>query len=71
MGYRLVVFNISSNVRLQNKGSLLGQREHTSFEAYEEDIGKLCEMAEHVLFTIMNEAVKYDKFKSRYSQVCL
>jgi hypothetical protein len=34
----------------------LGRKDHTSFEAYEEDIGKLHKMAEQVLFTILNEA---------------
>jgi hypothetical protein len=49
----------------------LGRKEHTSFEGYEEDIGKLHKMAEQVLFTILNEAVKYDRFKSHYNRVSL
>lgn len=49
----------------------LGRKDHTSFEAYEKDIGKLHKMAEQVLFTILNEAVKYGKFKSQYNQVSL
>ena len=49
----------------------LGRKEHTSFEGYEEDIGKLHKMAEQVLFTILDEAVKYDRFKSHYNRVSL
>ncbi len=40
----------------------LGKKEHTSFEAYREDIGKLSKMSEQVLFTILQEAVKYNQF---------
>lgn len=49
----------------------LGRKEHTSFEGYKEDIGKLHKMAEQVLFTILNEAVKYDRFESHYNRVSL
>lgn len=41
----------------------LGRKEHDSFEAYQEDVGRLSKMSEQVLFTILNEAVKYGRFE--------
>ena len=40
----------------QIKEIYLGQKEHTSFEDYREDVGKLAKMAEQVEFTIIKEA---------------
>lgn len=51
------------------KEVFLGRKEHTSFEKYREDIGKLHKMSEQVLFTILKEAVKYNRFESRYNRV--
>jgi glucosyl-3-phosphoglycerate synthase len=45
----------------QIKEIFLGHKEHTSFEDYREDVGKLAKMAEQVEFTIINEAVKYGR----------
>ena len=39
----------------------MGGKEHTSFEDYREDVGKLSKMAEQVEFTIIREAIKYDR----------
>ena len=71
MGYRCPVFNRNGDVWSQNKGSILSRKEYTSFEGYKEDTGKLHKMAEQVLFTILNEVVKYDRFKSYYNRVSL
>ncbi len=49
----------------------LERKEHTSFDGYQEDIGKLHKMAEQVSFTILNEAVRHDRFESNYNQVSL
>ncbi len=49
----------------------LGRKEHTSFDGYKEDIAKLHKMSEQVLFTILNEAVKYDRFEQHYYRVSL
>jgi hypothetical protein len=38
-----------------------GHKEHTSFEDYREDVGKLAKMAEQVEFTIIKAAIKYDR----------
>ncbi|WP_158384888.1 glycosyltransferase [Candidatus Nitrososphaera evergladensis] len=43
------------------KEIFLGKKEHASFDAYREDVGKLSKMSEQVLFTIMQEAVKYNR----------
>jgi hypothetical protein len=45
------------------KEIFLGKKEHTSFDAYKEDIGKLGRMSEQVLFTILREAVNYERFE--------
>jgi glycosyltransferase involved in cell wall biosynthesis len=45
------------------KEIFLGKKEHTSFDAYKEDIGKLSRMSEQVLFTILREAVNYRRFE--------
>ena len=53
------------------KEVFLGRKEHTSFDGYKEDVGKLHKMSKQVLFTILNEAVKYDRFESHYSRVSI
>ncbi|HEU4467569.1 MAG TPA: hypothetical protein VFR61_00865, partial [Nitrososphaeraceae archaeon] len=45
----------------QIKEIFLGNKEHTSFEAYREDVGKLAKMAEQVEFTIIKEASKHGR----------
>jgi glycosyltransferase involved in cell wall biosynthesis len=45
----------------QLKEIFLGHKEHTSFEEYREDIGKLAKMAEQVEFTIIKEALKHSR----------
>lgn len=47
----------------QIKEVFLGTKEHTSFEDYREDVGKLAKMAEQVEFTIIREAVKYQRIQ--------
>jgi glycosyltransferase involved in cell wall biosynthesis len=42
----------------------LGKKEHTSYDEYAEDVGVLSKMSEQVLFTIVKEAVSYDRFES-------
>jgi glucosyl-3-phosphoglycerate synthase len=39
----------------------LGSKDHASFADYEEDVTKLSKMAEQVGFTIIREAMKYDR----------
>lgn len=39
----------------------MGTKDHTSFEDYREDISKLSKMAEQVEFTIIREAIKYER----------
>jgi hypothetical protein len=39
----------------------MGRKEHTSFEDYREDVAKLSKMAEQVEFTIIREAIKFDR----------
>ncbi|HEU4824653.1 MAG TPA: glycosyltransferase [Nitrososphaeraceae archaeon] len=43
------------------KEVFMGSKEHASFEDYREDVGKLSKMAEQVEFTIIREAIKYDR----------
>lgn len=45
----------------QIKEIFLGNKEHTSFEDYREDVGKLAKMAEQVEFAIINEAFKHGR----------
>ena len=52
----------------QIKEIYLGTKEHTSFEDYREDVGKLAKMAEQVEFTIIKEAIKYGRI-DRYEDV--
>jgi glycosyltransferase involved in cell wall biosynthesis len=49
----------------QIKEVFLGHKDHTSFEDYREDIGKLAKMAEQVEFTIINEAFKHNRINLR------
>jgi len=46
------------------KEVFLGHKEHTSFEDYREDVGKLAKMAEQVEFTIIKEAFKHGRIDS-------
>jgi glycosyltransferase involved in cell wall biosynthesis len=48
----------------QIKEIFLGHKEHTSFEDYREDVGKLAKMAEQVEFTIIKEAIKHGRLDS-------
>ncbi len=43
----------------QIKEIFLGHKDHTSFEDYREEVGKLAKMAEQVGFTILKEAFKH------------
>jgi glycosyltransferase involved in cell wall biosynthesis len=45
----------------QIKEIYLGMKEHTSFDDYREDVGKLAIMAEQVEFTIIKEAFKHGR----------
>jgi glycosyltransferase involved in cell wall biosynthesis len=45
----------------QIKEIYLGTKEHTSFDDYREDVGKLSKMAEQVEFTIIKEAIKHGR----------
>ena len=47
----------------QIKEIFLGTKEHTSFEDYREDVGKLAKMAEQVEFTILKEATRYGRIE--------
>ena len=54
-----VWFLIESAMQGYNiKDVFMGSKEHTSFEDYREDVGKLSKMAEQVEFTIIREAIK-------------
>lgn len=44
------------------KEVFMGYKDHTSLEAYREEVGNLRKMAEQVSFTILKEAVKYNRF---------
>jgi glucosyl-3-phosphoglycerate synthase len=43
------------------KEVFLGEKKHTSFEDYKDDVSKLSKMAEQVEFTIIREAIKYKR----------
>jgi hypothetical protein len=45
------------------KEIFMGTKEHTSFEDYREDVSNLSKMAERVEFTIIREAIKYDRLE--------
>ncbi|MGH9972363.1 MAG: glycosyltransferase [Nitrososphaeraceae archaeon] len=45
----------------QIKEIFLGHKQHTSFEDYREDVGKLAKMAEQVEFTIIKEAFNHGR----------
>jgi glycosyltransferase involved in cell wall biosynthesis len=45
------------------KEVFMGNKEHTSFEDYREDVSKLSKMAEQVEFTIIREAIKYGRLE--------
>ena len=45
----------------------LGKKEHTSFDGYKEDVGKLSKMSEQVMFAILGEATKYKRFEAYHS----
>ncbi|MFB5599574.1 MAG: glycosyltransferase [Nitrososphaeraceae archaeon] len=42
----------------------LGNKDHSSFDEYKDDVGILSKMAEQVLLTIIKEAIKYQRFGS-------
>ena len=57
-----VWFLIESAMRGYNiKEVFMGRKEHTSFEDYRDDVAKLSKMAEQVEFTIIREAIKFDR----------
>ncbi len=56
--------------RFKIKEIYLGKKDHTSFESYKDDVGKLKKMAEQVAFTIIDQAIKYNRFKE-YEKVIL
>lgn len=43
------------------KEIFLGEKNHTSFENYKDDVSKLAKMAEQVEFTIIRSAIKYGR----------
>jgi glycosyltransferase involved in cell wall biosynthesis len=45
------------------KEIFMGTKEHTSFEDYRDDVSKLSKMAEQVEFTIIREAIKYNRLE--------
>lgn len=45
------------------KEVFLGEKKHTSFDDYKEDVSKLSKMAEQVEFTIIKEAIKYERME--------
>lgn len=47
----------------QIKEIYLGTKEHTSFEDYRDNVGKLAKMAEQVEFTILKEAIRYGRIE--------
>ena len=52
------------------KEVFMGYKDHTSLDAYREEVGNLRRMAEQVSFTVLNEAVKYNRFDN-YRNVVL
>lgn len=42
----------------------LGNKDHSSFDDYKDDVGILSKMAEQVSFTIIKEAIKYQRFEA-------
>lgn len=42
----------------------LGNKDHSSFDDYKDDVGVLSKMAEQVSFTIIKEAVEYQRFET-------
>lgn len=57
-----VWFLIESAMQGYNiKEVFMGRKDHTSFEDYREDVAKLSKMAEQVEFTIIREAIKYQR----------
>jgi len=42
----------------------LGNKEHSSYDEYADDVGVLSKMSEQVLFTIIKEAIKYKRLES-------
>jgi glucosyl-3-phosphoglycerate synthase len=57
-----VWFLIESAIHGYNiKEVFMGRKEHTSFEDNKEDVARLSKMAEQAEFTIIREAIKYDR----------
>ena len=49
------------------KEVFLGEKKHTSFEDYKQDVSKLSKMVEQVEFTIIREAIKYRRIGSQWN----
>ena len=45
----------------------MGDKDHTSFENYKDDVSKLSKMAEQVEVTIVREAIKYQRLDRQNS----
>jgi hypothetical protein len=58
-----MISNSSGHGGVRHKGAFLGQKEHTSFESYNEGVSKLSKMAEQVELTIIREAIKYGRME--------
>lgn len=41
----------------------LGHKDHSSFDEYKDDVGMLSKMSEQVSFTVIKEAIKYERFE--------
>ena len=48
----------------------MGRKDHTSFEEYKDDVVKLKKMAEQVAFTIIDQAIRYNRLEE-YKKVIL
>lgn len=48
----------------------MGRKDHTSFESYKDDVGILKKMAEQVAFTIIDQAIRYNRLEE-YKKVIL
>jgi glucosyl-3-phosphoglycerate synthase len=42
----------------------LGNKNHSSFDEYKDDVSVLSKMAEQVSFTIIKEAIKHERFET-------
>ena len=48
----------------------MGRKDHASFEEYKDDVVKLKKMAEQVAFTIIDQAIRYNRLEE-YKKVIL